>query len=58
MRRMHGILRGNDTYTLREAGVRLVYGPDVGPLYEPRDAPPVRELPWSAVLDAVDEVTK
>ncbi|WSY75698.1 flavoprotein [Streptomyces sp. NBC_00879] len=44
--------------TLREAGVRLVYGPDVWPLYEPRDAPPGRELPWSAVLDAVDEVTK
>ena len=43
---------------LQEAGVRLVYGPDVWPLYEPRDAPPGRELPWAAVLDAVDEVTR
>ncbi|WP_434095122.1 flavoprotein [Streptomyces lydicus] len=43
---------------LREAGVRLVYGPNVWPLYEPRDAPPGRELPWAAVLDAVDEVTR
>ncbi|KEF08193.1 flavoprotein [Streptomyces rimosus] len=42
---------------LREAGVRLIYGPDVWPLHEPRDAPPGRELPWSAVLDAVDEMT-
>ncbi|WP_455569222.1 flavoprotein [Streptomyces milbemycinicus] len=40
---------------LREAGVRLVYGPDVWPLYEPREAPYSRELPWTAVLDAVDE---
>ncbi|MEV8056144.1 flavoprotein [Streptomyces antimycoticus] len=40
---------------LREAGVRLVYGPDVWPLYEPREAPSGRELPWTAVLDAVDE---
>jgi hypothetical protein len=44
--------------TLREAGVRLVYGPDVWPLYEPRDAPSGRELPWQTVLDAVDEVTR
>ncbi|MFF3546200.1 flavoprotein [Streptomyces platensis] len=43
---------------LREAGVRLVYGPDVWPLYEPRDAPSGRELPWAAVLDAVDEVSR
>ncbi|MEU8872552.1 flavoprotein [Stenotrophomonas sp. NPDC087984] len=41
--------------TLREAGVRLVYGPDVWPLYEPREAPSGRELPWTAVLDAADE---
>jgi hypothetical protein len=38
---------------LRGAGVRLVYGDDVWPLYEPRQAGP-RELPWSAVLDAVN----
>ncbi|MEV6114817.1 flavoprotein [Streptomyces sp. NPDC052109] len=39
---------------LRAGGVHLVYGPDVWPLYEPRDAPAGRELPWTAVLDAVD----
>ncbi|MGW6902652.1 flavoprotein [Streptomyces sp. NPDC054919] len=39
---------------LRESQVHLVYGPDVWPLYEPREAPPGRELPWTAVLDAVD----
>jgi hypothetical protein len=39
--------------TLRRAGVHLVYGDDVWPLHEPRSAPR-RELPWSAVLDAVN----
>ncbi|MDQ1010566.1 hypothetical protein QFZ82_005051 [Streptomyces sp. V4I23] len=39
---------------LRDADVRLVYGPDVWPLYEPREAPAGRELPWAAVFDAVD----
>ena len=39
--------------TLRRAGVHLVYGDDVWPLHEPRSAPG-RELPWSAVLDAVN----
>lgn len=43
---------------LRQAGVRLVCGPDVWPLYEPRAAPSGRELPWAAVLDAVDEATR
>jgi hypothetical protein len=38
---------------LRRAGVHLVYGDDVWPLYEPRQAGP-RELPWSAVLNAAD----
>ncbi|MGW3964139.1 flavoprotein [Amycolatopsis sp. NPDC005003] len=38
---------------LRRAGVHLVYGDDVWPLHEPRSAPG-RELPWSAVLDAVN----
>lgn len=38
---------------LRRAGVHLVYGEDVWPLHEPRSAPG-RELPWSAVLDAVN----
>ncbi|HEX5404319.1 MAG TPA: flavoprotein [Pseudonocardiaceae bacterium] len=39
---------------LRRAGVHLVYGDDVWPLYEPREAGP-RELPWSAVLDAAEK---
>ena len=38
---------------LRRAGVRLIYGDDLWPLHEPRSAPG-RELPWSAVLDAVN----
>jgi hypothetical protein len=42
---------------LRSGGVHLVYGDDVWPLYEPREAPPDRELPWLAILDLVDEVT-
>ena len=43
---------------LRAGGVRVVYGPDVWPLREPREAPAGRELPWGAVLDAVDEATQ
>ncbi|MFJ2636012.1 flavoprotein [Streptomyces sp. NPDC087422] len=43
---------------LRRAEVRLVYGPEVWPLYEPRDAPTGRELPWDAVLGAIDKVTE
>ncbi|MGP3634640.1 flavoprotein [Streptomyces sp. 24-1644] len=39
---------------LREAQVHLVYGPDAWPLYEPREAPSGRELPWPTVLDAID----
>jgi len=35
---------------LRKAGVELVYGADVWPLYEPRQGPAVRELPWATVL--------
>ncbi|MFF7240439.1 flavoprotein [Streptomyces collinus] len=42
---------------LRAGGVHLVYGPDVWPLYEPREAPAGRGLPWSAVLDCVDGAT-
>ncbi|KKD04934.1 flavoprotein [Streptomyces sp. WM6386] len=40
---------------LRAGGVHLVYGPEAWPLYEPREAPAGRELPWRAVLDAVDD---
>ncbi|MEU5145208.1 flavoprotein [Streptomyces sp. NPDC021139] len=39
---------------LRSGGVYVVDSPDVWPLYEPREAPAGRELPWRAVLDAVD----
>lgn len=39
---------------LRRAGVHLIYGPDVWPLYEPREAGP-RQLPWSAVLSAAEK---
>ncbi|MFC4500451.1 MULTISPECIES: flavoprotein [Streptomyces] len=42
--------------TLREADVQLVQGPEVWPLYEPREAPAGRELPWAAVLGAVERV--
>lgn len=37
---------------LRSAGVRLIYGEDVWPLYPPRVGPSGRELPWTAILDA------
>jgi hypothetical protein len=42
---------------LRAAGVHLVTGPDVWPLYEPREAPSDRALPWAAILDLVEQVT-
>jgi hypothetical protein len=38
---------------LRSAGVELVMGDDVWPLAEPR-AVEVRELPWAAILGAVE----
>ncbi|MGW6210896.1 flavoprotein [Streptomyces sp. NPDC055109] len=44
--------------TLQAGGVRVVYGPDVWPLCEPREAPAGRELPWQAVLDAADEAAQ
>ncbi|MEW1752810.1 flavoprotein [Streptomyces angustmyceticus] len=43
---------------LREGGVYFVQGPEVWPLCEPREAPSGRELPWSAVLNAVDLAVK
>lgn len=42
---------------LRSAGVHLVYGEDVWPLYEPREAPSGRELPWHAIRAAIEAVT-
>ncbi|MFD9853475.1 flavoprotein [[Kitasatospora] papulosa] len=44
--------------TLRGAGVDLVYGPEVWPLYEPRGGPAVRELPWAAILDRAAVLTQ
>lgn len=43
---------------LRRAGVHLIEGPDVWPLHEPQAAPPARELPWAAILRAVDTATR
>ncbi|MGH3354837.1 MAG: flavoprotein [Nocardioidaceae bacterium] len=43
---------------LRAAGVRLIYGDAVWPLYEPRTAPPVRDLPWRAILEAALALTR
>ncbi|MCX4827861.1 flavoprotein [Streptomyces sp. NBC_01016] len=43
---------------LRSGGVHVVDSPDVWPLYEPREAPAGRDLPWGAVLDAVDAANK
>ncbi len=40
---------------LAAAGVRLVYGEDVWPLAEPRQASPTRGLPWQAIIDTVDK---
>ncbi|QGK68976.1 flavoprotein [Allosaccharopolyspora coralli] len=40
---------------LRKAGVHLVYGDDVWPLHEPRNAPPSKDLPWPALLQAVND---
>ncbi|MFC5909489.1 flavoprotein [Streptacidiphilus monticola] len=39
---------------LRESGACLIYGPEVWPLYEPREASPKRELPWAAALTAAN----
>ncbi|WP_455356139.1 flavoprotein [Streptomyces sp. SYSU K217416] len=41
--------------TLRRGGVELVYGPEVWPLYEPRDGPAVRDLPWAEILQLADQ---
>jgi hypothetical protein len=42
---------------LRTAGVRLVYGADVWPLHRPR-AGGGKELPWAAILDAIEASLK
>ncbi|MEV8414908.1 flavoprotein [Streptomyces niveus] len=42
---------------LHSAGAHVIQGPAVWPLHEPQTAPPSRELPWTAILRAVDEAT-
>ncbi|MFJ9782365.1 flavoprotein [Amycolatopsis sp. NPDC101161] len=39
---------------LRRVGVDLLYGDDIWQLHEPRSAPG-RDLPWSAMLDAIEK---
>lgn len=41
---------------LGTAGVRLIYGNDVWPLFEPRAAAPDRPLPWAAILAQIDDL--
>ncbi|GAA3746985.1 flavoprotein [Streptomyces tremellae] len=52
----HPAWQGHIT-TLREAGVHLVQGPDVWPLHGPRAPTPRQDLPWPAVLAALDQAT-
>ncbi|WP_406321282.1 flavoprotein [Streptomyces sp. NBC_01637] len=42
---------------LRKADVELIHGPDVWPLYEPREGPAVRQLPWAAIMESIQHVT-
>ncbi|MFF0052299.1 flavoprotein [Streptomyces sp. NPDC005498] len=43
--------------TLRKAGVELLYGPDVWPLYEPREGPAVQGLPWATIMESIRHLT-
>ncbi|WP_328860596.1 flavoprotein [Streptomyces sp. NBC_00306] len=43
--------------TLLSGDVRLVQGPDVWPLHEPRQEPEGLTVPWRAILAAVEEET-
>lgn len=45
---------GQHLQALRAAEVQLVYGDDVWPLHEPREAPSDRELPWSTIADLIE----
>lgn len=38
---------------LTSAGVRIIFGEDIWPLYEPRQGDPNRRIPWSAILAAI-----
>lgn len=39
--------------SLRASGANVIEGPDVWPLFAPREAPPGRQLPWAEILAAV-----
>ncbi|MFF1963369.1 flavoprotein [Streptomyces sp. NPDC058232] len=43
--------------TLRKAHVELLDGPDVWPLYEPREGPAVQQLPWTTIMESLQRVT-
>ncbi|MFF0286205.1 flavoprotein [Streptomyces sp. NPDC005262] len=43
--------------TLRKADVELIHGPDVWALYEPREGPAVRQLPWTTILESIQHLT-
>ncbi len=43
---------------LRRAGVRLIDGPQVWPLYEPRQGPPDRLLPWGHIVGVVEDTLR
>ena len=40
---------------LRAAGVHLIEGPDLWPLYPPRETPPGQALPWKAIFEAAQQ---
>lgn len=42
---------GRHIAALKESGVELVYGDDIWPLFEPREAAPGRELPWEFIRE-------
>ncbi|MFC8078775.1 flavoprotein [Streptomyces sp. NPDC057307] len=42
---------------LTQSGAHLIQGPEFWPLHEPQADPPSRELPWEAILRAVDSAT-
>lgn len=42
---------------LRGAGVHLLTDNEYWPLHEPRSAPPDKDLPWTKILDKLEEVS-
>ncbi len=43
---------------LESAGVLMIQGSDVWPLYEPREGVSGRDLPWGAILNAAERAVK